>query len=501
MNIAHNLDQSAMFFPDNPAFVFQDQTTTYSQLNLQVNQLAKGLQNMGMEKGDRVAIFLPNIPEFVMIYFAAQKIGAIVVALNVLLKKDEVRHILMDSGARIIFAAKDQAVHIPTDEVDTLEKIILVGEGKNDSRHINEIFDAATSDFTLQEMDADDPAAILYTSGTTGVPKGATLTQSNIISNVNATICHIGMKTQDVIHLFLPLFHCFGQNFIMNACVKMGACMIMHKKFEPDPVIKAISRYKVTMFFAVPTIYTYFLNMKDEDLDLSSIRYYFTAAAIMPTQVAKKWLDKYKIPIHDGYGLTESSPFASYNHDLEYRSIGKPIMNVEMKIVDEDHKQVTDGKWGEICIKGPNVMQGYWNQPGETAKAIKDGWLFTGDVGTIDEQGYYFVVDRIKDMIISAGNNIYPAEVENILYKHPAVLEAAVFGKPDDVKGESVAAAVVLAPGEKLESEELISFCRSKMAKYKAPRHVIFVDELPKSPTGKILKRVLRISTDASGGR
>jgi long-chain acyl-CoA synthetase len=494
LNIAHNLDQSAMFFPDNPVFVFEDQTTTYKQLYLKVNQLAKGLENMGMGKGDRIAVFLPNIPEFIIIYFAAQKIGAIVVALNVLLKKDEVKHILTDSGARIIFAGKEQAVHIPAHEVDTLEKLILVGEESVDNDHINKTFDSATTDFIPLEMASDDPAAILYTSGTTGTPKGATLTQSNIVSNVNATICHIGMKTDDVIHLFLPLFHCFGQNFIMNACVKMGACMVMHQKFEPDPVVSAISKYKVTMFFAVPTIYTYFLNMKDEDLDLSSIRYYFTAAAIMPTQVAEKWQNKYKIPINDGYGLTESSPFASYNHDLKYKlgSIGKPIMNVEMKIVDEDKNEVTRGEWGEICIKGPNVMQGYWNQPEETAKAIKDDWLFTGDVGTIDEQGYYFVVDRIKDLIISAGNNIYPAEVENVLYKHPAVLEAAVFGKPDDIKGEAVAAAVVLQPGKSVEPDELIGFCRSKMAKYKAPKHIIFIDELPKSPTGKILKRVLR---------
>lgn len=494
MNIACNLDQSAMFFPDNPVYVFEGRTTTYRELDSKVDQLAGGLKDMGMEKGDRVAVFLPNVPEFLMIYFAVQKIGAIVVALNVLLKEDEVRHILDDSGSRIIFTGKAQATHIPADRPGTLEKVILVDEKRNDADHISTVFNTAVSDFEPEEMDPDDAAAILYTSGTTGVPKGATLTQSNIESNVNATICHIGIKTDDVLHLFLPLFHCFGQNFIMNACIKKGACLVIHQRFEPGPVVDAISKYKVTMFFAVPTIYTYFLNMKDDELDLSSIRYYFTAAAIMPVEVAQKWQTKYKIPIHDGYGLTECSPFASYNHDLKYKlgSIGKPIMNVEMKIVDEEGKKLPEGKWGEICIKGPNVMKGYWNRPEETGRAIRDGWLFTGDVGTIDDEGYYFVVDRIKDMIISAGNNIYPAEVENVLYRHPAVFEAAVFGKPDKTKGESVAAAVVLHTDQSAEPGELIEFCRSKMAKYKAPKHIIFMDELPKSPTGKILKRVLR---------
>lgn len=494
MNIADNLSQSAKFFPDTPVFIFEDHPTTYKDLNLKVNQLAAGMQGLGIQKGDRVAIFMPNTPEFIMVYFAAQKLGAIAVALNVLLKKDEVRYILSDSGAGIIFAGKEQSVFIPENELATLKHVVLADGDENDSRHINHLFDTTVTEFKTLNMAPDDPAAILYTSGTTGFPKGATLSQSNISSNVNATIFHAGMKSNDVIHLFLPLFHCFGQNFIMNSSIKLGATLILHRRFEPEPVIRAISQYKVTMFFAVPTIYTYILNMKDEDVDLSSIRYFFTAAAIMPTEVAERWLEKYRMPIHDGYGLTECSPFASYNHDLKYKlgSIGFPIMNVEMKIVDDDQKEVEPGSWGEICIKGPNVMKGYWNRPVETAKTIRDGWLFTGDVGTIDEEGYYFIVDRIKDMIITAGNNIYPAEVENVLFSHPKVREAAVFGIPDPIKGEAVKAAVVLHPGASLTSDELIGYCSSKIAKYKAPKQIAFVDELPKSPTGKILKRVLR---------
>ncbi|MFH1153533.1 MAG: long-chain fatty acid--CoA ligase [Pseudomonadota bacterium] len=494
MNIACNLEQSARFFPDKTAIIYNDQATTFQDLHLKVNQLASGMRRLGIEKGDRIALFMPNIPEFIIVYFAAQKLGAIAVALNVQLKTDEVRHILDDSGARIIFAAKEQATQIPKEGLDVLERVILVDGDAANENHISRIADPQALDFKAENMNAGDPAVILYTSGTTGLPKGATLTQSNIVSNVNATTFHSGIKKEDVLHLFLPLFHCFGQNFIMNSSVKQGATLVMHQRFEPEPVLNAIARHKVTMFFAVPTIYIYFLNMKDREPDLSSIRYFFTAAAVMPREVADAWHARYKMPIHDGYGLTECSPFASYNHDVKHKpgSIGYPIMNVEMKIVDEEGNEVSQGKWGEICIKGPNVMKGYWRRPEETARTIRDGWLFTGDVGAQDEEGYYFIVDRVKDMIISAGNNIYPAEVENVLYSHPAVLETAVFAMPDPIKGESVKAAVVLQPGMNPTPEELIEYCRAKMAKYKAPKQIVFVDGLPKSATGKILKRILR---------
>lgn len=494
MNIVTNLEQSAKFFPNKPAFIFEDQATTYETLHLKVNQLAAGMQNLGVEKGDRVAIFMPNIPEFIMIYFAAQKLGAIAVALNVLLVKKEVSYILGDSGARIVFAGQEQAPEVPIDELESLEHLILVEGDENDDRHISRIFDTGVDSFQALNMDKDDPAVILYTSGTTGFPKGATLSHSNVLNNVASTIFHTEMKRDDILHLFLPLFHCFGQNFIMNSSVKKAATFVMHKRFEPEPVIEAIVKHKVTMFFGVPTIYIYFLNMKDEELDLSSIRYFFTAASAMPVEVAEKWRAKYNLAIHDGYGLTECSPFACYNHDFEHKagSIGHPVINDEIKIVSESGEEVGPGEWGEICIKGPNVMLGYWNNPEATAKTIIDGWLHSGDVGTVDEDGYIFIVDRVKDMIISAGNNIYPTEIENTLYCHPAVLETAVFGIPDEVKGEAVKAAIVLQPDAETSPEEIMAFCRTQMAKYKIPKEIVFVDELPKSATGKILKRVLR---------
>jgi long-chain acyl-CoA synthetase len=496
MNIANNLEKTVKFVPHKTAIIFEDLSISYSQLDQKVNQLASGLERIGIKKGDRLALFMPNIPEFIIIYFAAQKLGAIVVALNVLLVKNEVQYILNDCGARIIFAGKDQVEQVPMDEVESLEQLILVEGEENDVRHLNRILDQSVHTFKALDMEADDPAAILYTSGTTGFPKGATLTHLNVLSNINSTIYHTGIKERDILHLFLPLFHCFGQNFIMNSSVKKGATLVMHKRFEPGPVIEAIKKHKVTMFFAVPTIYIYLLNMKDEDLDLSTIRYFFTAAAAMPREVADSWHAKYDMPIHDGYGLTECSPFASYNHDFKHKpgSIGHPVINCEMKIVDEGGNPVAPGEWGEICIKGPNVMKNYWNKPEETAKAIIDGWLLTGDVGTQDEDGDYSIVDRVKDMINSAGNNIYPTEIENHLYGHPSIREVAVFGMHDDVKGEFVKAAIVLQPGTTPEPEEIIAFCRTKMAKYKVPKQIQFVNELPKSATGKVLKRVLRAS-------
>ncbi len=494
MNIASNLDQAAQSFPDKTVIQFEERSMTYKELQSKTDCLAAGLKKLGIIPGDRVAILMPNIPEFAVVYYAIQKTGAIAVSLNVMLKQDEVSYIINNSGAATLFTTQALAGEVNQDEMPKLKTVIIV-EGDADGRiHMDDVFLADCGSFETMEMDPDDDAAILYTSGTTGFPKGATLSQSNIVSNVNATVYHTDMTKNDVLQLFLPLFHCFGQNFILNACIKAGATVVMHRRFEPQPVLEAIQKHKVTMFFAVPTIYIYLLNMENASADLSGIRYFFTAAANMPKEVAVKWLETHKIPINDGYGLTETSPFASYNHEHAYKtgSVGSPVMDVEMKITDENGNEPPPGTWGEICIKGPNVMTGYWNNPEATADSIKDGWFHSGDIGTMDEKGYFFIVDRVKDMINSAGNKIYPAEVENILYQHPAIHETAVYGLPDPEKGESVTAAIVLKPEASLNEKEIINFCQSRIAKYKVPKTVLFIEELPKSPTGKILKRILR---------
>ncbi len=494
MNVSHNIERARRHFPDKPAIIFGDRVYTYAEFEETVNRIGNALLGLGIERGDRVGIYLPNMPAFPLAYYAIQKIGAVAVSLNALLKAQEVRYILDDCGAKALFTTGDLLQHVPTGELPNLQHVIVVEGDTGGHLALDSLTENAASTLKATDMEPDEPAAILYTSGTTGFPKGATLSHRNIVSNMYSTVHHTKLTPDDRLMLFLPLFHVFGQNFIMNGGFTAGATLVLLPRFEPEPVLDAIQRHRATCFYAVPTIYVYLLNMDTSRWDLSSIRYYFTAAATMPKEVALRWKEKTGLMTYEGYGLTECSPFASYNHDFQHKfgSIGEPIENVEMKIVDEEGNELPPGEWGEIVIRGPGVMLGYWGRPEETARAVRNGWLHSGDVGMTDDEGYFYIVDRVKDMINAAGFKVFPAEVENVIYRHPAVKEVAVYGKPDPVKGETVAADVVLKEGMSLQPEELIAFVRERIAVYKAPREVRFVAELPKSATGKILKRVLR---------
>ena len=359
---------------------------------------------------------------------------------------------------------------------------------------MDEWLDSGSEAFSGVDTDPDDPAVLLYTSGTTGFPKGATLTHGNVVSNVWSTIHHGGFTPEDRMILFLPLFHVFGQNFIMNSTFQACATLVLHRRFIPDQVMASIRNDGVTMFFAVPTIYIALLNMNLSADDLASIRYEFSAAATMPQEISAQWTERFGRPVYEGYGLTECSPFACYNHDFKHKfgSVGTPVENFEIKIFDENDQELPLGEWGEICIRGPGVMQGYWDKPEETAETLRNGWLHSGDIGNMDEEGYVFIVDRVKDMINMAGMKIWPAEVEQFLYTHPTIKEVAVYGIPDPEKGELVKAAIVLKEGQAATVDEINAFCREKLAVYKAPAVIDIVEELPKSATGKILKRILR---------
>ena len=341
---------------------------------------------------------------------------------------------------------------------------------------------------------SDDPAAILYTSGTTGKQKGATLSVGNVVFNAHTTRLYLRVDPADRLLLFLPLFHVFGQDFILDAAFAAGAAVVLHRRFEPQAILTSIAADGVTMFFAVPTVYINLLNAGIRAEQMASIRYFFSAAATMPVEIAERWKEVFGKPIFEGYGLSETSPFASYNHEWQHRpgSVGTALASVELRIVDPDDQEAPRGTWGEICIKGPNVMLGYWNRPKESAEALRGGWFHSGDVGYMDEDGYVYIVDRTKDMINSAGFKVWPREVEEVLYEHPAVAECAVIGAPDPLKGEVVHAVVVLSTGTSATSEDLERYCRERMAAYKVPRQFAFADSLPKSATGKILKRVLR---------
>jgi long-chain acyl-CoA synthetase len=496
MNIAQNLERAVQHFPDRPAIIFEGETLTYADLQRSVDRLAHGLTGLGVGVGDRVALFLPNIPAFANAYLATQKVGAIAVSVNTMLTTEELHHVLSDSGAGTIFTTADLLPRLkPLVGTDVRRERVVLAEGSAPGyRLLSEMGHENSDPFPAREMDRDDPAAILYTSGTTGKQKGAVLSHGNVVSNMYATSHLLRIDPDDRLLLFLPLFHCFGQNFIMNTAFTSGATLIVHRRFVPQDVLHSIAAHGATMFFGVPTIYIGLLNADVSPEALGSIRYYFSAAATMPVEIAHRWEERFGRAIHEGYGLTETSPFASYNHEWHHRpgSVGTPIEMVEITVVDADGREVGQGEWGEILIKGPNVMLGYWNRPEESAEALRGGWFHTGDIGYRDDDGYLFLVDRVKDMINAGGFKIWPREVEEVLYQHPAVKECAVVGMADPIKGEVARAVIVLHTDAGTTAEALDAYCREHLAVYKVPESIEFSNELPKSATGKILKRVLR---------
>jgi long-chain acyl-CoA synthetase len=492
MNIAEHLDRAAHNFPTRPAIIFEGRTISYEQVCADVDRTAHALIHRGVRKGDRVGLFLPNIPEFAVAYFAIQKVGAIAVSVNVMLTTAELRYLLQDAGAGRLFTTSAlQAAWGPL--ADDLDVLICEGEVSGYAT-LQQLMAEASGPFSPRDMDRDDPAAILYTSGTTGKQKGATLSHSNVISNTIVATRLSGMTPDDRVILFLPLSHVFGQNAIMNTALSAGATIVLQRRFDPEQTVATIAHEHVTMLHAVPTIYITLLNSNVDPKHLASVRYYFSAAATLPTEIGSRWQETYGRAVAEGYGLSETSPYATYNHMWRHKpgSVGTPIDNVDVRVLDPDDKPVPSGTWGEICIKGPNVMLGYWNRPEDSAQALRAGWFHSGDVGYVDAEGYVFLVDRMKDMINSAGFKVWPREIEEVLYAHAAIKECAVVGLPDEVKGEIPAVYVVLQEGSTLGVEELIEYCRGNLAAYKVPRHVEFVAGLPKNATGKILKRELR---------
>ena len=494
MNVCENVERAALFFPEKAAIIFEGREMSYRQLNTQANRLANAMIAKGIRTGDRVALFLPNIPEFAVAYYAAQKIGAIVVSISAMLKAEELKYILNDSGAMTMFTTGELLANLKAEQSPALEHVVVC-EGDGQGRPLlSDWLAPAKETFPTVDMNPWDPASLLYTSGTTGFPKGATLTHGNVVSNMWTTAHHAGFRHQDRLSLFLPLFHVFGQDFIMNGAFTACATVSLFRRYVPDLVLDAIATQGITMFFAVPTIYIGLLNADLSKYDLSSIRYEFSAAATMPKEISVQWTDRFKRRVYEGYGLTECSPFACYNHDVRHKfgSVGTPVENFEVRILNEADQEVPQGDWGEICLRGPGVMKGYWNRPEESEAALRSGWLHTGDTGLVDDEGYVYIVDRVKDMVNVSGFKVWPAEVEQLLYTHPDVKELAVYGVPHPVKGEIVKAAVVLKDGASATVEAITAFCREHLANYKIPESVEFVTELPKSPTGKILKRVLR---------
>jgi long-chain acyl-CoA synthetase len=492
INLASRLEYWARKTPSAAAIWFEGRDYSYAMLNDTSTRLASSLAAAGFSAGDRIAIYLPNTPEFALAYFAIQKAGLVPVSINAIFKSAEVEFLINDSGARLVLTTEELAVNVPIARCPQLTRI-LVAEGTQPNS-MKTWTTRGDPLFQSCARAANAPAALLYSSGTTGEPKGVTLTAQNVWSNIQVAAKYAGYAPGDKLATFLPLFHVYGQNFILLGSVFAGACVALFRRFVPDQVIPAIKREGITVFFGVPTI---FINLLASSLTadaMSTVRFYMSAAATMPEEISRRWSQKFGLRIFEGYGLTECAPFAAYNDLQEHRfgSVGRAVDDFEIAIFDEHDQSVAVGGWGEIVIKGPGVMAGYWGRPADSAAALRGGWLHSGDIGRMDEDGYVFIVDRVKDMINVSGFKVWPAEVEQYLYKIPGVIEVAVYGLPDEFKGERVAVALVIDPASSVTPASVIAYCRENIAAYKVPAQVDIVAELPKSATGKILKRVLR---------
>src|SRR4051794_40141547 len=499
-NLATILTKTTERHADRPALRLDDTVFDYRPRDQASARVATLLKSKGLERGDRVGIMLPNVPYFPVAYYGVLRAGGVVVPMNVLLKAREVGFYLSDPGAKIVFAWHDFAEAAETGAKDAGAELILVEPGK-----IEQTIFEHEPDPDVAERADDDTAVILYTSGTTGKPKGAELTHANLRRNAEIAAGLFDLDETVVALGALPLFHSFGQTCGMNATITAGGCLTLIPRFEPAKALEIIQRDKVTVFEGVPTMYGAMLHEPArEQYDTSSLELCASGGASLPVELLRGFEEAFGCKILEGYGLSETSPVASFNHpDRERKpgSIGTPIEGVEMKVVDDDGQDVPQGEVGEIVIKGHNVMKGYWNQDEATRDAIKDGWFHTGDMATVDEDGYFFIVDRKKEMILRGGYNVYPREVEEVLYEHPAVAEAAVVGVPDDKMGEEVGAAVVLKKGEEASADDLRAFVKEQVAGYKYPRKIWFVDELPKGPTGKILKREVELPAEVGSSQ
>jgi long-chain acyl-CoA synthetase len=489
-NLACNLGRAAQRAPDAPALKLGDTSLTYAELDDATARVAGLLRARGIDAGDRVGIMLPNVPQFAVTYYGVLRAGGTVVPMNVLLKEREVAFYLGDPEAKLVFAWHEFADAARAGAQEAGAECILVEPAEFQSlvAGVEPVSDVA-------QRSGEDTAVILYTSGTTGKPKGAELTHANLATNVEVMLGVFSIEDDDVVLGALPLFHSFGQTCGLNAALSAAACLTLVPRFDPQKVLETIERDRVTVFEGVPTMYAALLPDR-ERFDVSTLRLCVSGGAALPVEVLRGFEKAFGCVVLEGYGLSETSPVASFNHpDRERKpgSIGIPIKGVEMKVVDNDRKDVPQGEVGEIAIRGHNVMKGYWNRPEATDEAIDaDGWFYTGDMARVDEDGYFFIVDRKKELIIRGGYNVYPREIEEVLYEHPAVREAAVVGMPHPELGEEVGAAVALKADADVSEAQLRDYVKDRVAAYKYPRSVWFVDELPKGPTGKILKREIK---------
>lgn len=512
-NLSISLEENARRHSHKTAFVLGETRLSFAQLNAAANQVANGLSNLGIGKGDKVALSCPNLPFFPIIYYGILKAGATVTPLNVLFKRKEIAYHLDDSDSKAYFCFQGTE-ELPMgvegyagfEEVDTCEHFFMITPDPSapppveGMQTLGMMMKGRAPTFETVQTMPEDTAVILYTSGTTGRPKGAELTHFNLFANAQASERLSNLKPEDVNLVVLPLFHSYGQTVQMNTGIYVGVTSVLLPRFDPGAVLGLMEKEEVTHFSAVPTMYWALLNYSDAhkyDLEkiAANLKVCCSGGAPLPLEVLRGFEAKFNVPIIEGYGLSETSPVASFNPlDRERKpgSVGVPVWGIEMRVVDENDQDVPVGETGEIIIRGHNIMKGYYKRPEATAQALRNDWFHSADIGKMDEDGYFYIVDRTKDMIIRGGFNVYPREVEETMLEHPAISLAAVIGVPDDEHGEEIKAFVVLKQGASASPAEIIAWCKQKIAGYKYPRAVEIRDSLPMTATGKILKTELR---------
>jgi len=494
MNVASLLENNVSMYGEYVTLVYEDREYTNVEVLAAANRFGNALLTLGLHRGDRVLVMLANCPEILMVYAGTMKIGAVVVPVLFMLESSEVAYILNNCRAKIVVVGEEFFYKFEPilAQCPSIQHVIVVGDRQiPDTYNFDSVVADSSSDLATVEVEEEEVAMVLYTAGTTGKPKGVMLTHANLVSNA-----YVGAQAKTMALLFaLPLSHSYGIT-AMNAAYVRGLGAVLLKWFSPAETLKAIEKHRLRGMTGVPTMFNYLLNFPGaEDYDTSSMREWHSGAAPLPVELIEAFEKKFGGTILEGYGLTETSPVVS-THWLGMKrkpgSVGKPVTGVEVRIVDDDGNELARGEVGEIAVRGPNVMKGYFENPDATALTLKDGWLYTGDMGYLDDDGYLFIVDRKKEMIIRGGFNIYPREVEEVLYAHPAVVEAGVVGIPDEMLGEEVKAFVALREGETATEEQLIQHCEANLAKFKCPKIIEFLPALPKNLVGKVERKQLR---------
>ena len=500
--------RNARYFPEKIALIVQSERLTFAELGSKVNQFTNALLALGLKHGDRIAIILRNSLSQVIAYFGPPKVGLCTVPLNFRLKGPEIAYILNDCEAKVLVYGNEFATTIEENKHDftTIEHYICVNPIAGDDLDFAAMLENASSAEPpdQEQLRDSDLSFILYTAGTTGFPKGVMLSHSNLLSNAISTIVTLASpRFEDVYLMVLPLFHAAALGVEIRLLIA-GAAQVLHESFDPVKALQAIQDERISWVSFVPTMIVGLLQVPElASYDLSSLRIISYGTAPISPVLLQQMMDVFHCEFNQGFGQTEHSPAISYltsadhvmdtpGKEILLKSVGRPIFNVQVRIVDDDDNDVETGQTGEIIVKSDSVMQGYWNKPDMTEEALKNGWLHTGDLGRLDEQGYIFIVDRKKDMLKSGGENIFPKEIEHVIYEMPEVQECAVVGVPDDKWGEVVKAVIVLKEGESLTAEDVVERCAQSLAGFKKPRIVEFMPELPKNAAGKVLKYLLK---------